>query len=335
MTTTKTKLTTLRTVYPPISNADAARFMKDPDVESLLRTSDFYMIGGRAQARLVDPAIDPASNDLSFGFVVGDKAPSAVRIALQELPGVKALKGKDFELEIDEAGSGFRVWDGATNGPGSNVVEWFTTEKLLWDRARNRPGIHGLANLRELATYDLLYVGIAKKGDSFERLLARGHKARQEILAQEAQRYPGARVSDETFLFMFAAEPMIIQTFEHDHEFTDADLNGGYDAKRIVADAEKAFVNLLQPHYNVERFANYPKGKDGLYGGDYLRYGYVVGEEMAFNTAHGTVRGGVRPDGVINNDADAIFIEGDTVKLYRSGVDFPAEDGVIASAKAV
>lgn len=163
MTTTKTKLTTLRTVYPPISNADAARFMKDPDVESLLRTSDFYMIGGRAQARLVDPAIDSASNDLTFGFVVGDKAPSPVRIALQELPGVKALKGKDFELEIDEAGSGFRVWDGATNGPGSNVVEWFTTEKLLWDRARNRPGIHGLANLRELATYDLLYVGIAKK----------------------------------------------------------------------------------------------------------------------------------------------------------------------------
>lgn len=44
------------------------------------------------------------------------------------------------------------------------------------------------------------YTEIAKKGDSFDRLLARGHKARQEILANEPQRYPGARVSDETFL---------------------------------------------------------------------------------------------------------------------------------------
>ena len=54
MTVTKTKLTALRTVYPPISNADAVRLMRDPDVEALLRDSDFYMIGGRAQARMVD-----------------------------------------------------------------------------------------------------------------------------------------------------------------------------------------------------------------------------------------------------------------------------------------
>jgi hypothetical protein len=46
---------------------------------------------------------------------------------------------------------------------------------------------------------------------------------------------------------------------------------------------------------------------------------------MAFNTAHGTIRGGLADSGMINNDADAIFVEGDTVSFFKSGVDFPAE----------
>lgn len=326
MTSTKSKLTTLRTVYPPISNADAVRLKHIPEVEELLRTSDFYMIAGRAQARMVEPEFDLEENVLTFGFRVGNREPSPVTIALQELPGVKALRGKDFAVEFDHAGSGFKVWDGTPNAPGSDIVEWFTTEKLLWDRARGRPGIHGLHNLRELGTYDLLYVAIAKVGDSFDRLLKRGHKARQEILSNEPQRYPGARVSDEIFLFLFEADPIIIQTFEPDHEFADGDLEPSYDPKRIVCDAEKAFVSLLLPEYNIEKFPNYPKGTDGLYGSDYQRYGYVIGEQMAFNTAHGTVRGGVRPDGMINNDADAIFVEGDRVTFHRFGIDFPAED---------
>lgn len=331
MTVTKTKLTTLRTVYPPISNADAVRLMRIPEVEALLRTSDFYMIGGRAQARMIDPRIDPDENVVKFGFVVGDRDATPVRVALQELPGVIGLRGRDFLLEFDDAGSGFRIWEGPPFEDGSDVVEWFTTEKLLWDRSRARPGIYGLDDVREFATYDLLYVGIAKKGDSFDRLLARGHKARQEILANEPQRYPGARVSDETFLFLFETDPLIMQTFEPEHEFKDSDLSGEYDAKRIVADAEKAFVSLLKPEYNVEKFANYPRGRDGLYGTGFRRYGYAIGEQMAFNTAHGTVRGGVRPDGMITIDADAIVVEGDIVTFYRSGVDSPAEDGSATS----
>lgn len=325
MTSTKTKLTTLRTVYPPISNADSVRLKRIPKVEQLLRTSDFYMIGGRAQAHMKDPEFDLSTNVMTFDFIVGDGEPSPVVVRLQDLPGVKALKGRNFEVEFDRAGSGFKLWDGPSNEPGSEIIEWFTTEKLLWDRARGRPGIEGLDNMRDLATYDLLYVGIAKKGDSFDRLLARGHKARQEILSNEPQRYPGARPSDEIFLFLFAADPIIMQTFDFDHDFTAADLEGSYDAKRIVADAEKAFVNLLKPPYNLEKFAHYPKGTDGLYGGDYKRYGYVIGEQMAFNTAHGQVRGGLDPSGMVSNDADAIFVEGDSVNFHRSGIDLPSD----------
>lgn len=318
MTSTKNKLTVLTTVYPPISSADAVHLMQVPAVEELLRTSDFYMIGARAQARLSDPQFDQDANEMRFDFAIGDGPPHPVLVALQELPGVKALKGKDFIVEVDKAGSGFKVWNEAGPKPDEEPAEWFTTEKLLWDRTRARPGIYGLDNCRDLATYDLLYVGIAKVGDSFDRLLARGHKARQEILSSEHARALGARPSDEIFLFMFKAEPLIMTTFDFDHEFSDEDLSGAYDAKRIVADAEKAFVHLLDPPYNRQKFVNYPKGKDGLFGQGYQRYGYVIGEQMAFNTPNGRVRGGVDQFGMISNDADAIFVEGETVTFHTA-----------------
>lgn len=318
MTTTKNKLTVLTTVYPPISNADAVRLMGIPAVEKMLRTSDFYMIGARAQARISAPQFDQDANMMSFDLLIGDEPPNPVCVALQELPGVKALDGDVFVVEYDEAGSGFKVWGKAGPQTNEEPLEWFTTEKLLWDRTRGRPGIYGLDNCRDLATYDLLYVGIAKVGDSFDRLLARGHKARQDILSSEHARSPGARPSDEIFLFMFKVEPMIVTTFDFDHEFTDADLSGDYDAKRIVADAEKAFVHLLDPPYNREKFRNYPKGKDGLFGQGYRRYGYVIGEQMAFNTPHGQIRGGVDEFGMISKHADAIFVEGEMVTLYTA-----------------
>lgn len=114
--------------------------------------------------------------------------------------------------------------------------------------------------------------------------------------------------------------------FELDHEFEDDDLTGTHDHKRIVADAEKAFVNLLRPEYNIVKFADYPKGKDGLYGSEYTRYGYAVCEEVIFNTPHGRFRGSRHPtSGFITNDADSISIEGGTVRLFISGINYPGE----------
>lgn len=147
-----------------------------------------------------------------------------------------------------------------------------------------------------------------------------------EILGNEPQRYPGARVTDEIYLFLFNVQPLIMTTFELEHDFENEDFSGAYDKKRIVADAEKAFVSLLKPEYNVVKFASYPKGADGLYGSDFVRYGYAICEAASFNTAHGRIRGSRdATTGFITNDADSIFVEGNTVKLFVSGVDFPAE----------
>lgn len=282
------------------------------------------MIGGRAEAKYLNLVIDPETYVITFDFAIGDDFRDHVEIRIRDLPAAEESDAESFWIEAGD--KNIRVWDGPIGEPGSNVLEWFTTEKLIWDRSRGRGGIERFDRYREAATYDLLYVGIAKVGDSFDRLISNGHKARMEILGNEPQRYPGARVTDEIYLFLFNVQPLIMTTFEPEHDFENEDFSGAYDQKRIVADAEKAFVSLLKPEYNVVKFASYPKGADGLYGSDFVRYGYAICEAISFNTAHGRITGSRDADtGFITNDADSIFVEGNTVKLFVSGVDFPVE----------
>jgi hypothetical protein len=317
-TVTRGQVSRLDLVYPPISNQEATWLEHDPGVQDELRASNFYMIAGRAEAKFTDIVVDEENCAAEFKVRVGDHLCEHARLRFPELPGTKDHSG--YWLEAGE--KGIRAWDGPIGADGSEVLDWFTTEKLLWDKSRGVPGIEGLDRLRDLMTYDLLYVGIAKEGDTFDRLFKRGHKARMDILGNEPQRYPGARVTDEIYLFPFRIEPLLLQTFEMDHEFEEADFAREPDQARIVADAEKAFVSLLKPLYNVVRFKNYPKGADGLYGTGIDRYGYLIGESIAFNTAHGRIKGARDPGGVISNEADFIFIDGDDVSFYVSGADF-------------
>jgi hypothetical protein len=317
----KGKITFLELVYTPMSNQEAIWLENDPEVEERLRESDFYMIGAREEAKFQNLQIDADSNVAKFDFVIGNRFSDPVIINLNALPATKAFEGSFW---IEGGDKMIRVWDGEIGAEGSRVLEWFTTEKLIRDRAHLRSGISGLDRFAEAATYTLLYVGIAKKGDSFDRLIQNGHKARQSILGNEQQRSSGARVTDEIYLFLFRPAPLIFTTFDFDHKFRDSDLDGSYDHKQIVADAEKAFVSILKPEYNVVKFANYPKGADGLYGSEYDRYGYAICEELSFDTPHGRIRGGRNPHtGFITNSADAIFVDGDQARLFIAGVDFP------------
>lgn len=320
-TVTKSKLSLLQLVYPPISNQEAVWLQSDPEVIEQFRQSDFYMIGGRAEAKFTEFEVGEEGHVLRFNVRVGNCVPDPVRIRILELPSMASRGAARYWLEAGE--KGIRIWDGPDHEQGSDVLEWFTTEKLLMDRSRSMPGIEGLDRYRDLSTFDLLYVGIAKTGDSFDRLIANGHKARMEILANEPQRYPGARVTDEIYLFLFRVEPLVFQTFEPEHDFAAEDFSGAVEPKRIVADAEKAFVSLLKPQYNIVRFTNYPHGTDGLYQSEYSRYGYTIAEQLSFNTAHGRIKGARHPSGFVSNDADCILVDGDNVSLLVSSVDFP------------
>lgn len=314
--TQRGKLSFLELVFPPISNQEAYDF-KDQPVANFMRNSDFYMIGGKAKSKFYNYSI--CKNVITFDLYVGDDLKGSGSVQISSLAAVKnnsvvkySVGMNENSIEIFYKKEGYKFF-----------IERFTPENILWHRSRNAQGINGLENYEELLCYDLLYVGIAKKGDSYERLIKNGHHARLDILSNEKQRYPGARVTDEIFLFLFRIEPLFITTFGVESEI---DLDFNYDHKKIVADAEKAFVSLLQPSYNTVKFKNYPKGADGLFNSKLDRYVYSIGEAITFNTPHGKIKGnrGVHSGG-LTNKADFIFVDKDSSKLFISGQDFDSE----------
>lgn len=320
------KLTPMRLVYPPVSNQEAEWLAQIPEVEERWRQSDFYMIAGRAEARFTNFCFDAENGVMSLDLQVGESGPSRGALKIAELGGVNELG--DANIRIETGDKVIRVFLAEQDPKKDEPLTWFTTERLLYDKGRNHPGIYGFANYLEHTTYDLLYVGIAKKGDTYDRLVAKGHKARQSILSNEPQRYPGARPTDEIFLFFFRPESLFLTAFGIDHDFSETDFSEPpVDTKSIVADAEKAFVSLLKPDYNHVQYKSYPKGTDGLYGSKIQRYGYLIGENISFRTAHGEIVGGWNYAlDMISNRADALFVEGDDVSFFKSGVDFPSDD---------
>lgn len=314
----RAKATYLELVFPPISNQEAHHF-KDEPASEYMRESDFYMIGGKAKSRFSSIAFNEKDMEISFEIHVGDEYKSDGIIRISELDSICKLEGDTFGLSFDENSIEI-VYE---KEDVAYIIDRFTPENILWFRSRNLNGILGIDNFEELFTYDLLYIGIAKVGDSYDRLIKKGHHARQAILSNEPQRYPGARVTDEVFLFLFRLEPLYVSTFGPGDEI---DLDFDHQHKKVVADAEKAFVSLLQPNYNTVKFNQYPKGADGLYDSRLDRYSYSIGECITFNTAHGKIKGARNGElGGLLNKADFISVDKTESKLYISGTDFPEQ----------
>lgn len=317
--TNRVKITYLELVIPPISNQEAVWF-KDEPFSEYMKQSDFYMIGGKTRSKFSNIRATDDHTQIHFDLYVGDEFKSSGVIHVQQLQPIIDFEGDEFGVAWgDDSIEFFYVKDDE-----NILLARFTPESILFYRSREERGVSGLDNYKDIFVYDLLYVGIAKQGDSYQRLIKNGHHARLEILANEPQRYPGARVTDETFLFLFRLEPLFVSTFGPDSEI---DLDFGYDHKKIVADAEKAFVSLLKPSYNTIKFKQYPKGADGLYDSKLDRYGYSIGESITFNTPHGRIKGGRNGElRGMTNSADFISVDKKSSTLFISGVDFLSDD---------
>lgn len=306
------KITYLELAFPPISNQEAVTFKKGPH-ERFMKDSDFYMIAGKAEASFCNPEII-STHEIYVEIRSDDKIVTTGTIDFNTLKCPEDLENISKRVMVGPKEIA------TTSYPDENGVYFYinrlTPESILWFRSRQTEGIRGFDNYRDLMVYDLLYTGIAKVGDTYDRLIKNGHHARTDILSNEKQRSTGARVSEEIFIFMFRLEPLFISSFGGN---SDVDLNFGYDHKKIVADAEKAFVSLLQPEYNKERFKKYPIGKDGLYDSKLDSYAYLIAETLTFNTPSGSFSGG-QNNGYWNlyNDADVIFTDKKTTTILTS-----------------
>ena len=274
------------------------------------------MIGRRAEATLAIVDVDHGANVIHLQISLGDQTRDSAEIRVNELTGIDGhWKGP---TEIEFGPKFLRIWAGDQNGNRTNrLLNWFTTEKLLFDSWRGEPGINGLTRIRELTAYELLYTGMSKQDDAFERLLNKPHDKRLRILANERQINTDSRVTDETYLFFFKTSVFRIHTYDYETNFLEEDMDPDLEDPRIVADAEKAFISFIQSRYNTIQYKQYPKGKDGLFDSELRRYCYSINEDLTFFGPGATLVGAFEPHLPASNNADAIFVDGEKAYLIK------------------
>ena len=312
-------LAKLQLVFPPVPNSSVSFVRGDPTAVAAMRRSDFYMIAARAVARFTDFHASEDDGLIRFSIDVPGIGRDCGYVDTQALP-LDDYLDENSHISIRYGESLINIY--AKSESCSELIASFSPEQVLLGRGRGSPIVGGLDNHLALATYDLLYVGIATETDSFDRLFDRGHHARCQILSDEPQRYPGARVSDEIFIFLFEVNPLLVRSFGPETDIEDSDMIFSVAQKRLVSDAEKAFVSLLRPKYNRTLYKSYPKGKDGFYGTGLTAYSYSISEGFAFRTQYGLMKGAGTREDTFSNDADFISIKGDDVRFHVAGVDF-------------
>ena len=115
----------------------------------------------------------------------------------------------DYSLEFEFGKKLIRIWKcHPKKDERIDVVGWFTTEKILYDKWCCHPGIIGFDNYRDFTRYYLHYIGISKEDDSLTRLVVKPHDKRLRILSNENPLTFGSRLTDEIILFFFKIEPL-------------------------------------------------------------------------------------------------------------------------------
>lgn len=306
----------LELVFPPISNQEAEWVKNDKEVKEAISRSNLYFIGQKpetyftfeenVQTRLLK------EYKLHFNYVTGSKKDSGY-IDINEL--FKFYNHPpDLTLDIELGPKLIRIWSITSNG--DEIVEWFTTDKILFDRSRDKPFIKDFNEYRVFFTFNLHYVGISKKETGFERLIVRPHDKRLRILSNEHPLNRGSRVTDEIVLFFFRIKSLEIKQYITDADFDEFGQNELEDYNKIVADAEKAFVKIMETQYNEVKFSEYPYSTDGLFNTKVERHTFSIDENITFITDTNSIVGR-RKTFASYSDGDFIAVSKESVELIK------------------
>lgn len=260
----------LQLVYPPISNQSAEWLWDDKVVREYVKRSKIYMLAQKQEVLFDDYSIDTEEFTFEFSLKIGDQKQPNLAIRCNDL-----VDCYDKNIEFEIGPQIFKIWD-RDKPPSEEPIFWATTEKLLYDLWRGHYPIKGDIDLRKLTKYNIYYVGISNKQDSFSRLFKNGHKNRTKILSNERQITPTGRLTDEIYIFLFdIKEIQLITSLSFEEPVPTP-------KEWLIADAEKAFVNFLKSKYNDIQFKKYPEGADGLYGKGFDTYSYMIDEDIEF-----------------------------------------------------
>ena len=305
----------LKLCYPPISNQEAEWLKNAPDIQDYFKHSNLYMICQRHEATFefkntIEEILKQGK--INFFFMCNGES-DEVSLDLNEAFARRNVDLDIVDIDIELGPKLIRLWsmDKETK-KRLDVIEWFTTEKLLYDKSIGHSSIMFFDNYRHFFQYYLHYVGISKKDDSLTRLVIKPHDKRLRVLSNEDVAKKGSRLTDEIILLFFRIERLEIKAYDYSAEEDVEDMLKPIvdDEIAIYSDAEKAFIKILDANYNEIKYANYPKGADGLYNAGLLRYGYIINERLSLFTDKQKMRGGNIFEG---EPMDMIMINGDKV----------------------
>lgn len=312
----KSQIHKLKLVFPPISNQVAEWVKDDPDVKQILSQSKLYMIGQRSETffRFDENLFLNTDHFTIDGEVFSDNIRSPFSIDVERLFHFQGIEKEISTNIVVEAGDkSIRI----INKQNHEIIDWWTIEKLIHDKSKNYPFVKKLDNFREFTDYILHYVGISTQKDSLQRLVIQPHDKRLRILSNEYSKTKGSRLTDEIVLFFFDISTFEIKTFEKTEDFSDIGKITG-EKEEIIADAEKAFVKIMNCTYNEVKFDSYPRSTDGLYKYDIDNYGFFIGESYSFATEDNIINGNYSAyDFDIQSKSDLILTGKDKVTLFK------------------
>jgi len=302
----KSLVNNLQLVYTPFTNQEGEWLWEDLDVREYVKESKLYMIGHRSVLTFEDVELNMEDLSVRFRLKLDEKLSPYISVSIQN----HITRAEEVFLELGE--KLIRIRDCNNT---EKVYLWFTPDKFIFDYWRNRVivTVDGEFNHRDFTNFELYYVGISIEHDSFSRLFKNAHHGRLKILSNANTKSFGSRLSDELMMFLFDVDITNINVLQDEKDFEEELFYRTEDKNAVFADAEKAFVSLLQTKYNKIKFENYPMGADGLYFEGLTRYVYSIAEDITFYT----------DDIVFHGDfklliQDGIFVEGDTAQILTN-----------------
>ena len=300
---------TLDLAYPPISNQEGVWFWEDEEVREYVKNSKLYMLVHRKELKFSD--VDTkllCMGIFKFKIIMGEYKSSFYSYQFTE--NMAKLIEEHGPILFEEGDKLLRIKK-ENNG---KILYWATPDKILFDSITMNILLdaENVEDINRLQNFELLYVGISKKNDSFSRLFEEAHHGRLNILSNENTKDKEARMTDEMMILMFEVKWFNINTM-NSIEDIDGLLNYTDDEEAIVADAEKAFVSMLDSKYNKIKFKQYPKGMDGLYHKGLQGYIYAINYDMTIFTKKASFNGKygdfINRDAILVQDNDAALIK--------------------------
>jgi len=296
---------TLDLIYPPTSARDFAYIKKDDEMQHCLANSKLYLIVQRPEITFENVYID--NTNITFDLVqksTSHKINTCVFCFRNEMILQKYI---NEEIDIDIC---WNIEEPNRKAPYNNVAGfkfsysdkflfWISPERLIYLYLRDKVQVDGFENVKMFNQFYVHYVGKATDQDIWKRLT--GHEKLQDILSKEIPISYESLPANEIIILFFslseAKSSTIISGKEIDSlsvpelEKTILDSSRIPATNKIMLDAEKAFVHILNPKYNEVKFEKYPFSKDGLYNENFTAYSFKIKYEMELRYKNNSILG--------------------------------------------